>query len=192
MHLTTSSHRPSQQGKLSTTKYFTVRFFGLFNIMVLISTWLEWSGMAFRNADAKRGMQQRFHQQKESIREDLRWVLLFNHLGWVWMVATQFQVSVLLSCQRIKRNKSTFFYLPADTGLLRRRYHSGLKVRHHQPKFSRPSGHGCVPFPHNHKQPAIARYFNVPRSTFLQRMNDYGWESALAHYEQQRKTKLKT
>ena len=38
---------------------------------------------------------------------------------------------------------------------------------------------------------AIARYFNVPRSTFLQRVNDYGWESALAHYEQQRKTKLK-
>ena len=38
---------------------------------------------------------------------------------------------------------------------------------------------------------AIARYLDVPRSTFLQRVNDYGWESALAHYEQQRKTKLK-
>lgn len=32
---------------------------------------------------------------------------------------------------------------------------------------------------------------DVPRSTFLQRVNDYGWESALAHYEQHRKTKLK-
>lgn len=38
---------------------------------------------------------------------------------------------------------------------------------------------------------AIARYFDVPRSTFLQRVNDYGWESALVHYEQHRKTKLK-
>lgn len=77
--------------------------------MVLISTWLEWSGMAFRNADAKRGMQQRFHQQKESIREDLRWVLLFKDFGWVWLVTTQFQVSGLCSCQWIKCHKSTLF-----------------------------------------------------------------------------------
>lgn len=39
---------------------------------------------------------------------------------------------------------------------------------------------------------ALARYFDFPRSTFLQRVNDYDWESALAHYEQQRKKKLKT
>ena len=76
--------------------------------MVLISTWLEWSGMAFRNADAKRGMQQRFHQQKDSIREDLRWVLLFKDFGWVCLVTTQFQFAVLWSCQRIKHDGIVF------------------------------------------------------------------------------------
>lgn len=38
---------------------------------------------------------------------------------------------------------------------------------------------------------ALARYDAVPRSTFLQRINDYGWESAVVHFEQLRKTKLK-
>ena len=63
--------------------------------MVLISTWLEWSGITFRNVDAKLGTQQRFHQQKESIQEDSRWVLLFKDFGWVCLVTTQFQVSDL-------------------------------------------------------------------------------------------------
>lgn len=140
-------------GKTCHNRAFYCSFFGLFNIMVLISTWLEWSGIAFRSVDAKRGKQQRFHQQKESIREDLRWVLLFKDFGWVCLVTTQFQVSGLWGCQCVKRHKSTFFYLPADTKLLRRRYHNGLKVCHHQAKFSRPSDHGCVPFPHNFELP---------------------------------------
>jgi len=37
---------------------------------------------------------------------------------------------------------------------------------------------------------AIARYFQVPRSTFLERINNHGWEAALGHFEQLRKSKL--
>lgn len=114
--------------------------------MVLISTWLEWSGIAFRRVDAKRGTRQRFHQQKESIRDDLRLVILFKVFGWFCLVIPHLQVSGLWFCQRIKRHKSTFFCLPADTKLLQRRYHNGLKVCHHLAKFSRPSRHSSVPF----------------------------------------------
>lgn len=38
------------------------------------------------------------------------------------------------------------FLFAADTKPLQRRYHNGLKVCHHLAKFSRPSGHRCVPF----------------------------------------------
>ena len=116
-------------------------------MLYLISTWLFWSGIAFRRVGVKRGIQQRFDQQKDSIREDLRWVYLFKDFGWVCLVIRQFQVSGLWSCQRVKPAESTISYLPAEKELLRRRYHNGLKVYHHLAKFSRPSGHGYVPFP---------------------------------------------
>ena len=136
----------------------------IFNIMVLISTWLEWSGITFRNVDAKLGTQQRFHQQKESIQEDSRWVLLFKDFGWVCLVTTQFQVSDLWGCQCVKRHKSTFFCLPADTKPLHRRYHNGLKVCHHLVIFTSLTATVSYHFPKQCKQPTHQSLLRSTRS----------------------------